>query len=75
MGTDLNNMNQMLLKHEFFAINVLEATYEISINNEVILREVKAALLLDGVTKDYKMLSYWIASLGNLSNIYYKSIL
>ena len=56
MGTDLGNTNQVLLKPEFFAINALEATYEMPINNEIILKEVKAALLLDKVTKDYKML-------------------
>jgi len=47
-------MNQMLLKPEFFAINVLEATHELPINDEIILKEVKAVLLLDEVTKNYK---------------------
>ena len=56
MGTDLDNINQVLLKPEFFAINALEATHEMPINNEIILKKVKAALLLDKVTKDYKML-------------------
>jgi len=28
MGIDLDNMNQVLLKPEFFAINALEATHE-----------------------------------------------
>ena len=56
IGTDLNNMNQMLLKPEFFAINALEATHEMPINDKIILKKVKAALLLDKVTKDYKML-------------------
>ena len=56
IGTDLGNTNQVLLKPEFFAINALEATYEMPINNEIILKEVKAALLLDKVTKDYKTL-------------------
>jgi len=56
MGTDLDNMNQVLLKPEFFAINTLEATYEIPINNEIILKKIKAVFLLDKVTKDYKML-------------------
>ena len=56
MGTDLDNTNQVLLKPEFFAINALEATYEMPINNEIILKEVKVALLSDKVTKDYKML-------------------
>ena len=49
-------MNQMLLKPEFFAINALEATHEMPINDKIILKKVKAALLLDKVTKDYKML-------------------
>ena len=45
----------MLLKPEFFAINTLEATHELPINNEIILKKVKAALLSDKVTKDYKL--------------------
>jgi len=56
METDLDNINQVLLKLEFFAINVLKATHEIPINDKIILKEVKAALLLDKVTKDYKTL-------------------
>jgi len=56
MGIDLDNTNQVLLKPEFFAINALEATHESPINDELILREVKATLLLDEVTKDYKSL-------------------
>ena len=56
METDLDNTNQVLLKPEFFAINVLETTYEMPINNEIILKEVKAVLLSDKVTKDYKIL-------------------
>jgi len=56
MGIDLNNTNQVLLKPEFFAINVLEATYELPINDDIILKEIKAALLSDEVTKDYKLL-------------------
>ena len=58
MGTDLDNINQVLLKPEFFAINALEleATHEMPINDEIILKEVKAALLSDEVPKDYKTL-------------------
>jgi len=56
MGIDLDNTNQVLLKPEFFAINALETTHESPINDELILREVKAALLSDEVTKDYKSL-------------------
>ena len=56
MGIDLNNTNQVLLKPEFFTINALEATHESPINDEIILKEVKAVLLLDKVTKDYKSL-------------------
>jgi len=56
MGIDLDNTNQILLKPEFFAINTLETTHELPINDEIILKEVKAALLLDKVTKDYKSL-------------------
>ena len=56
MGTDLNNTNQMLLKPEFFTINALEATHEMPISDKIILKEVKAVLLSDKVTKDYKML-------------------
>jgi len=46
----------VLLKPEFFAINTLETTYELPINNKIILKEVKVALLSDEVTKDYKSL-------------------
>jgi len=46
----------VLLKPEFFAINALEATHESPINDEIILKEVKAALLSDKITKDYKSL-------------------
>jgi len=56
MGINLDNMNQMLLKPEFFTINALEATHELPINDKIILKEVKAALLSDEVTKDYKSL-------------------
>ena len=59
IGIDLDNMNQMLLKPEFFAINVLEATHELPINDEIILKEVKAVLLLDEVTKNYKFVIWW----------------
>jgi len=45
-----------LLKPKFFAINALEATHELPINDEIILKKVKAALLSDEVTKDYKSL-------------------
>ena len=53
MEIDLDNMNQILLKPEFFA---LEATHELPINDKIILKKVKATLLLDEVTKDYKLL-------------------
>jgi len=56
MGIDLDNTNQVLLKPEFFTINALEATHESPINDEIILKEVKAILLSDKVTKDYKLL-------------------
>ena len=56
MRIDLNNTDQVLLKPEFFAINALETTHELPINDKLILREVKAAFLLDKVTKDYKSL-------------------
>jgi len=56
MRIDLDNTNQVLLKPEFFAINALEATHESPINDEIILKKVKAALLSDKVTKDYKSL-------------------
>ena len=46
----------MFLKPKFFTINILEATHEIPINDKIILKEVKTALLSDKVTKDYKTL-------------------
>ena len=56
METVFDNTNQVLLKPEFFAINALETTHEMPINDEIILKEVKAVLLSNKVTKDYKML-------------------
>ena len=56
MGIDLDNTNQVLLKLEFFAINALEALYESLINDNIILKKVKIALLSDEVIKDYKFL-------------------
>ena len=56
MGIDLDNTNQVLLKPEFFAINALEASHESLINDNIILKEVKAAFLSDEVTKNYKFL-------------------
>jgi len=56
MEIDLDNMNQVLLKPEFFTINALEATHKIPINDEIILKKIKAVLLSDKVTKDYKTL-------------------
>ena len=56
MGIDLNNTNQVLLKPEFFTINALEATHESPINDKIILKKVKAALLSDEVTKNHKSL-------------------
>ena len=43
---DLDNTNQVLLKPKFFAINALEATHELPINDKIILKEIKAVLLL-----------------------------
>ena len=54
MRIDLNNINQVLPKLEFFAINVLEAFYESSDNNDIILKEVKIILLSDQVTSSVK---------------------
>ena len=54
MGIDLDNINQVLLKPEFFAINILEATHELPINDEIILKEIK-------------LYSYWIKSQKTIS--------
>jgi len=56
MEIDLNNTNQVLPKPKFFTINTLETTHESPINDEIILKKVKATLLSDEVTKDYKLL-------------------
>ena len=50
MGIDLNNMNQILSKSEFFAINVIKASHESPNNNYIILKKVKTVLLPDKVT-------------------------
>ena len=54
MGIDLNNMNQVLSKPEFFAINAIEASHESPNNNDIILKEVKTILLPDKVTSSVK---------------------
>ena len=51
---DLNNMNQVLPKPKFFAINVLEASHESPNNNDIILKKVKTILLPDKVTSSVK---------------------
>jgi len=51
---DLNNMNQVLSKPRFFAINVIETSHESPNNNDIIFKEVKAVLLLDKVTSSVK---------------------
>jgi len=47
-------MNQMLSKPEFFAINAIEAFYELPNNNDINLKKVKAVLLPDKVTSSVK---------------------
>jgi len=54
VGIDLNNINQVLSKPEFFAINAIEASHESPNNNDIILKEVKAVLLPDKVTFSVK---------------------
>ena len=51
---DLNNMNQVLPKPKFFAINALEASHESPNNNDIILKKVKTILLPDKVTSSVK---------------------
>jgi len=46
MGIDLDNTNQVLLKPEFFAINALEATHELPINDEIILNGGQSCTLV-----------------------------
>ena len=48
---NLDNLDQILLKLEHFAIMAIEASHETPINDEQILKEVKEALLSDEVTK------------------------
>ena len=52
-GVEFDNRDQVLLKPEFFAIRAIDASHESPINDNELLREVKAALLRDDVTKDY----------------------
>ena len=54
MWIDLNNINQVLSKPRFFAINVIEASHKSPNNNDIILKKVKAVLLLDKVTSSVK---------------------
>ena len=53
-GVQLDNRDQILLKPEFFAIQVIEPSHEVPINDDQLLREIKEALLQDNVTKDYQ---------------------
>ena len=53
---NLDNINQILLKSEFFAINALETSHESLINDNIIVKKVKVALLSDEVIKNYKSL-------------------
>lgn len=55
-GVERNNLDQILLKPEFFTIQAVNALHESPINDDTILREVKEALLSDEVMKDYKSL-------------------
>ncbi|KAL7281622.1 hypothetical protein ACG7TL_004939 [Trametes sanguinea] len=55
-GVELDNRDQILLKPEFFAIQAIDSSHESPINDDMLLREVKEALLNDEVTKDYKQL-------------------
>ena len=55
-GVEFDNRDQVLLKPEFFAIRAIDASHESPINDDELLREVKAALLRDDVTKDYQQL-------------------
>ncbi|KAL7277513.1 hypothetical protein ACG7TL_008434 [Trametes sanguinea] len=55
-GVELDNRDQILLKPEFFAIQAIDSSHESPINDDILLREVKEALLNDEVTKDYKQL-------------------
>ena len=56
MEINLDNINQILLKSEFFAINALETSHESLINDNIIVKKVKVALLSDEVIKNYKSL-------------------
>ena len=55
-GVNFDNQEQILLKPEYFKIRAIEASHESMVNDDQILNEVKAALLSDEVTKNYKNL-------------------
>ncbi|CDO69613.1 hypothetical protein BN946_scf184851.g1 [Trametes cinnabarina] len=55
-GVEFDNRDQILLKPEFFTIHAINSSHESPINDDMLLREVKEALLHDEVTKDYKQL-------------------
>ena len=71
MGIDLNNINQVLSKPVFFAINAIEASHESPNNNDIILNKVKAVLLLDKVTSSVKSrttrMDYYYIGENNIS--------
>lgn len=55
-GVQLDNRDQILLKPEFFAVHAIEPTHETMVDDDILLQDVKKALLSDEVTKNYKNL-------------------
>jgi hypothetical protein len=55
-GVNFDNHDQILLKPEYFHISAVEASHNLPINDDNILRAVKEALLDDDIMKDYQSL-------------------
>ena len=59
-GVELNNRNQIILKSEYFTrlltIGTTDASHDLIVNNDQLLREIKEALQSDNITKNYKSL-------------------
>jgi hypothetical protein len=50
----LDNRDSILLEPEFFAIKAIEAQHETMVDDTQLLEDVKAALMTDAVTQNYK---------------------
>ena len=53
-GVNVNNTNKILLRPEFFRVAAIDSSHDSPINNDLILKEIKEALLNDNITQNYR---------------------